>query len=323
MKALIFGINGQDGSYLAELLLKKGYRVFGWIPDNISVTLENIDHILKKISLTKGNLLDQKSIQHVIEESMPDEIYNFASPSFPATSWDDAVKVGDIVGLGVSRLLDAIRIVQPGTHFYQASSSEMFGLPNESPQSELTPFHPRNPYGVAKLYAHWMTVNYRHKYNLFAVSGILFNHESPRRGFEFVTRKITHEAVRIKLGVSAELQIGNIDTRRDWGYAGDYVEAIWMMLNHPQPQDFVIGTGETHTVREFLDEAFSILDLDWHQYVKINPNLYRVEEGKILQSNPSKAWNTLGWHHCVTFKELVRLMVQADFDRYQGSSNYK
>jgi GDPmannose 4,6-dehydratase len=311
-KALILGVNGQDGSYLAEFLLEKEYQVIGWIPSSIPTTLDNIQHILDRLIITKGDLQDQASLSACLEEYYPDEVYNLAAPSFTATAWKTAVQTGDIAGLGVVRLLEAIRCVYPQAHFYQASSSEIFGNPLETPQNESTPFHPRNPYGMAKLYAHWATVNYRQHYNLFAVSGILYNHESPRRSIDFVTRKITHAAARIKAGLERELMLGNLDSNRDWGYAGDFVEAMWKMVNLSAPQDFVIGTGKLHSVRDFLDEAFGYLNLDWHDYVRVDPNYFRREDGGILLSDSRQAEELLGWQARMPFTDLVRLMVNAD-----------
>ena len=311
-KALILGINGQDGSYLAEFLLGKEYQVIGWIPASIPVSLDNIQHILDRILITKGDLLNQDSLEACIEEFRPDEVYNLAAPSAPTASWDMAVQTGDIIGLGVVRLLEAIRCGYPQAHFYQASSSEIFGTTTQTPQNETTPFQPRNPYGMAKLYAHWATINYRQRYNLFAVSGILYNHESPRRSIDFVTRKISHTAARIKAGLTNELLLGNLDSRRDWGFAGDFVEAMWKMLNIRDPQDFVIGTGGTHSVREFLDEAFGYLKLDWHDYVRIDPNNIRPDDNSTLQSDPRKAHRVLGWQAKVPFTDLVRIMVNTD-----------
>ena len=312
-KALILGVNGQDGSYLAEFLLDREYQVIGWIPTSIPISFDNIQHLLDRIIITKGDILDQDSLNACMEEYHPDEVYNLAAPSFAAASWKAAVQVGDIVALGVVRLLEAIRCVYPQAHFFQASSSEMYGNPTETPQNETTPFHPRNPYGMAKLYAHWATVNYRQRYNLFAVSGILFNHESPRRPVEFVTRKITNSAARIKAGLEHELLLGNLDGQRDWGFAGDYVEAMWMMLQKDQPDDFVIGLGQIHTVRDLLDQAFSYVNLDWHEYVKVDPTLFRKQES-ILRADTSKAKLMLGWEPRVSFKDLVHIMVDADLE---------
>ena len=313
-KALILGVNGQDGSYLAEFLLDKGYQVIGWIPSSIPISFENIQHILDKIIITKGDLLDQDSLNACMEEYHPDEVYNFAAPSFVVTSWKAAVQVGDIAALGVLRLLEAIRLIHPQAHFFQASSSEMFGNPVETPQNEATPFQPRNPYGMAKVYAHWATVNYRQRYRLFAVSGITFNHESPRRPAEYVTRKITRAAARIKAGLERELIMGDLDARRDWGFAGDYIEAMWRMLQRDQPDDFVIGTGQIHSVRDLLDQAFEYVDLDWHAYVKVDPGLFRKEEN-ILQADIRKAKRSLGWEPRVFFKDLVHIMVDADLEQ--------
>ena len=317
-KALILGVNGQDGSYLTELLLSKDYQVVGWVPDGIPVSFENIQHVLDQITIVKGGLGSQESLFELIEEHRPDEVYNLASPSSPSASWDDVVNVCDITATGVARLLEAIRLVHPTARFYQASSSEMFGNPVESPQDENTPFQPRNPYGIAKLHAHWLTVNYRGRYGLFAVSGILYNHESPRRPVEFVTRKITRAAARIKAGLDNELHLGNLDGQRDWGFAGDYVEAMWMMLQKDSPDDFVIGTGETHTVSNLLDQAFSYVDLDWHEYVKIDPTLFRKEES-ILRADISKAKRMLGWAPRVCFQELISIMVEKDLKLVMGS----
>jgi len=312
-KALILGVNGQDGSYLAEFLLDKEYQVIGWIPASIPITFDNIQHIINRIIITKGDLLDQDSLNACMEEYHPDEVYNLAAPSFAAASWKSVVQVGDIIALGVARILESIRCVHPQAHFFQASSSEMFGNPTESPQSEMTPFHPRNPYGMAKIYAHWATVTYRQHYDLFAVSGIMFNHESPRRPVEYVSRKITHAAAKIKAGLEHELLLGNLDGQRDWGFAGDYVEAMWMMLQKDQPQDFVIGTGQSHTVRDMLDQVFSCVDLDWHEYVKVDPTLFRNDEG-IMRADISKAKRILGWEPRLNFHDLVHIMVNADLD---------
>lgn len=311
-RALILGVNGQDGSYLAEFLLEREYQIIGWIPASIPTPFDHIQHILDRITLTKGDLLDQMSLNACLEEYRPDEVYNLAAPSFTATSWKSAVQTGDIAGLGVVRLLEAIRCVYPQAHFYQASSSEIFGNPIVTPQNEATPFHPRNPYGMAKLYGHWATVNYRQHYNLFAVSGILYNHESPRRSVDFVTRKISTAAARIKAGLQSELLLGNLDSRRDWGFAGDFVEAMWKMVNLKEPHDFVIGTGRLHSVCEFLDEAFGYLNMDWHDYVRVDPNYFRPEDGGILQSDSRQAQKVLGWQARMPFPVLVRLMVNAD-----------
>jgi GDPmannose 4,6-dehydratase len=308
------GINGQDGSYLAEFLLSKGYEIIGWIPSTIPISFENIQNILDKITLTKGNLLDQKSLNLCVGEYCPDEIYNLASPSSPTASWDETVLVTDVTALGVARLLESIRLIRPQTRYYQSSSSELFGNPVEVPQKETTPFHPRNPYGIAKLCAHWLTVRYREHYNLSAVSGILFNHESPRRDERFVTRKITRAVAAIKAGKQKELSLGNLEARRDWGYAPDYVAAMWKMLHVEPLDDFVVGTGEANSVREFLDEAFGYADLDWHDYVKIDERYFRPTEVVILQSDPSKARRVIGWEPRVSFQDLVKVMVDADLE---------
>ena len=313
-KALILGVNGQDGSYLAELLLSKAYQVVGWTPENVPVSLDNIQHILDKITLTEGNLLDQDSLNACMEEHRPDEVYNLASPSSPSASWDAVVPVGEATALGVARLLEAIRLVHPKARFYQASSSELFGTPVEVPQNENTPFRPRNPYGIAKLYAHWLTVNYRQRYGLYAVSGILYNHESPRRGETFVTRKITRAVAAIVAGTQKDLYLGNLEARRDWGYAPDYVAAMWKMLQADQADDFVIGTGELHSVKEFLDEACGYLNLEWNDYVKIDPCYFRPAEVDHLQADPRKAQRVLGWEPRVGFRELARIMVDADME---------
>jgi GDPmannose 4,6-dehydratase len=319
-KALVLGINGQDGSYLGELLLERGVEVVGWIPSSIPVSLEDIQHIIKRIQIVEGSLSDQEAINACIEEHRPDEIYNLASPSSPVASWDSTVEVGDMPGLGVARLLEAIRVIRPAAHFYQASSSELFGNPVDVPQNETTPFRPRNPYGIAKLYAHWLTVRYRQKYGLFAVSGILFNHESPRRGVQFVTRKITHTAAKIKLGLESELRLGNLDARRDWGFARDYTEAMWLMMHQEAAGDFVIGTAETHSVREFCELAFGFLDLDYRDYVVQDPQFYRHLETRQLVADYSKAFKKLGWHPNLKFEELVKLMVDADLTTLQSNS---
>jgi GDPmannose 4,6-dehydratase len=313
--ALITGITGQDGSYLAELLLAKGYRVVGMARRSSVVTFERIQHIQDEIDIIQGDLHDQSSLMDLIEQYQPDEVYNLAAQSFVPTSWNQPVLTGEVTALGVTRMLEAIRLFSPKTRFYQASSSEMFGKVWEVPQRESTPFYPRSPYGVAKCYGHWITVNYRESYNLFAVSGILFNHESPRRGIEFVTRKITYNAVRIKLGLAKELRLGNLDSRRDWGFAGDYVEAMWRMLNQEKPDDYVVGTGETHSVREFCEKAFGYLDLDYQEYVIQDPRYYRPAEVDLLVSDPSYARQKLGWTPQVSFGGLVQTMVDSDMKR--------
>lgn len=313
--AIITGVNGQDGSYLAEFLLEMNYTVIGWIPDHIQVSFDYIDHILDKIQLTKGNLSNQKHLNWLIAEFLPDEVYHFASPSSPAKSWNSVIDVGDAAGLGVARFLEAIRKVKPDTKFYQASSSELFGIPAEVPQNEKTPFRPRNPYGVAKLFAHMMVVNYRNKYGMYSAAGILYNHESPRRSPEFVTRKISQGAAKIKLGLSNSLHLGDLDARRDWGYARDYIEAIYAIMHQDTPQDFVIGTGITHSVRDFCEAAFKFLDLDYKDYVVQDPNLTRPHEQKQLVANPLKAKNELGWEAKTGFDDLAELMVKADLDQ--------
>jgi GDPmannose 4,6-dehydratase len=311
-KALITGITGQDGSYLAEFLLTRGYEVVGMVRRSSTINFHRIAHIQNDITLTSGDLADQVSLIHVLEEHRPDEVYNLAAQSFVQTSWSQPVFTGEVTALGVTRMLDAIRIYNPKIRFYQASSSEMFGKVVEVPQRETTPFYPRSPYGVAKVYGHWITVNYRESYDLYAVSGILFNHESPRRGLEFVTRKISHAVAQIKLGKSNELRLGNLDARRDWGFAGDYVRAMWLMLQHDRPEDFVVATGETHSVEEFLDLAFGCVDLDWHDYVVQDSRFMRPAEVDLLVGDPAKAGQKLGWEPAVAFPQLVKMMVEAD-----------
>lgn len=313
--ALITGITGQDGSYLAELLLKKGYRVVGVARRSSTVSSERIEHLLDELTLVQGDLHDQGSLLAFLEEYKPDEVYNLAAQSFVPTSWNQPALTGDVTALGVTRILEAIRFVNPKIRFYQASSSEMFGKVVEVPQNESTPFYPRSPYGVAKVYGHWITVNYRESFDMFAVSGILFNHESPRRGIEFVTRKITDGAARIKLGLAKDLHLGNLDAQRDWGFAGDYVEAMWMMLQQDKPDNYVIGTGETHSVREFCEIAFGHVGLDYNQFVVQNERFYRPAEVDLLISDPSKARATLGWEPSLSFQELVKMMVDADIAR--------
>ena len=313
--ALITGITGQDGSYLAEHLLEEGYRVVGMTRRSSTDVQERIEHIVDRIEIVSGDLLDQSSMTKIVAEVRPEEIYNLAAQSFVPTSWAQPVLTGEFTALGVTRVLEAIRAVDSTIRFYQASSSEMFGKVQEVPQVETTPFYPRSPYGVAKVYGHWITVNYRESYDLFAVSGILFNHESPRRGKEFVTRKITDGVARIKLKIAAELRLGNIDAFRDWGFAGDYVRAMWMMLQQPQPVDYVISTGEAHSVREFLEIAFSAVDLDYEKYVVVDPRFYRPAEVDHLIGDPSKAKRGLGWAPNTSFAELVEMMVRADLAR--------
>ena len=316
--ALITGITGQDGSYLAELLLSKGYRVIGMARRASTVTYERIQHILDDITVIQGDLTDQGSLLSMLEEYRPDEIYNLAAQSFVPTSWNQPVLTGDVTALGVTRLLEAIRFINPKIKFYQASSSEMFGKVLEVPQRETTPFYPRSPYGVAKVYAHWITVNYRESFNLFSVSGILFNHESPRRGLEFVTRKISDGVARIKLGLSRELRLGNLESRRDWGFAGDYVRAMWLMLQREKPDNYVVGTGETHSVREFCELAFGHVGLDYNQHVVRDPLYYRPAEVDELVSDPKKAGNVLGWEPTMNFSQLVHMMVDADIERLKA-----
>lgn len=313
--ALITGITGQDGSYLAELLLSKGYRVIGVARRSSTVTFERIEHLLDEITVVQGDLHDQGSLLSLLEEYRPTEVYNLAAQSFVPTSWNQPALTGDITALGVTRILESIRFVNPKTRFYQASSSEMFGKVLEVPQKETTPFYPRSPYGVAKVYGHWITVNYRESFDMFAVSGILFNHESPRRGMEFVTRKISDGAARIKLGLAKELRLGNLESQRDWGFAGDYVEAMWRMMQQDKPDNFVIGMGETHSVREFCEIAFGHVGLDYNDHVVQDEKFYRPAEVDLLISDPSKARAVLGWEPEVTFKELVIMMVDADVER--------
>ena len=321
VKALIMGVDGQDGSYLAELLLSKDYDVIGWVPNSIPVSYENIEHILDRLTIIKGDFLDQEGLNHLIEIHQPDELYNLASPSSPSSSWENIAHKSNITALGVARLLEAIRLKSPLTKIYQASSSEIFGEPVEVPQNENTPFHPRNPYGIAKLHAHWLIVNYRSEYNLFAVSGILYNHESPRRGFQYVTRKISQGAAEIKLGLRDELLLGNLDARRDWGYAQDYVYAMWLMLQQNDPDDYVVGTGKTHSVREFCDIAFNKLGLDYKKFVKVTKELYRAEESKQLVADCKKIRNTLHWEPDVSFSSLVKMMVENDYQLIHSSTD--
>ncbi|MFO0881138.1 MAG: GDP-mannose 4,6-dehydratase [Gemmataceae bacterium] len=310
--AFITGITGQDGSYLAELLLEKGYRVCGMVRRSSTENFERIAHIRDRIELFQADLLDQTSIAGVLAQTQPDEVYNLAAQSFVATSWHQPVLTAEYTAVGVTRMLDAIRQVCPKARFYQASSSEMYGKVLETPQTETTPFYPRSPYGVAKVYGHYITVNYRESYNMFACSGILFNHESPRRGLEFVTRKITHHVAQIKCGLTNELRLGNLSAKRDWGYAGDYVQAMWLMLQQDTPDDFVVGTGETHTVEEFVEIAFGHVGLDWKKYVVIDPKFVRPAEVDLLLGNPGKAKRVLGWEPTVSFEGLVKMMVDSD-----------
>lgn len=314
-KALITGITGQDGSYLADLLVEKDYEVFGLIRRTSTPNLSNIQHLLGKVKLLSGDLTDQGSLINAVSEVQPDEFYNLAAQSFVGASWVQPVLTGDVTGVGVTNALEAIRIGKPDTKFYQASSSEMFGKVQETPQNEQTSFYPRSPYGVAKAYGHWMTVNYRESFNMYACSGILFNHESPRRGFEFLPRKVSDGVARIALGLEKELRLGNLDAKRDWGYAGDYVEAMWLMLQQDTPDDYVIATGETHTVRDLVDIAFNYVGLDYEKHVVIDPKFYRPAEVDLLLGDYSKARNRLNWKPKVSFKELVEMMVEKDFNR--------
>jgi GDPmannose 4,6-dehydratase len=318
--ALITGITGQDGSYLAEFLLAKGYRVGGLVRRASTENFQRIEHLRDRLTLYQADLLDQSSLAAALHQSRPDEVFNLAAMSFVPTSWQQPVLTGEFTALGVTRLLDALRQSCPAARFYQASSSEMFGKVRETPQKETTPFHPRSPYGVAKVYGHYITVNYRESYNLFACSGILFNHESPRRGLEFVTRKISHGVARIKLGLADELRLGNLQAKRDWGFAGDYVQAMWLMLQQDEPDDFVIGTGETHRVEEFVQIAFDRAGLDWRKYVIEDPQFYRPAEVDLLLADPTHARRKLGWRPAVNFEELVTMMVDADVAALGGTS---
>ncbi|MBI1967365.1 MAG: GDP-mannose 4,6-dehydratase [Gemmatimonadetes bacterium] len=313
--AVITGVTGQDGSYLAELLLDKGYDVVGVVRRTSHDSYERIGHLLDRIRVVPADLLDQHSLTAVIRDAKPDEVYNLAAQSFVPTSWTQPVLTGEFTALGVTRLLEAVRLAHPQARFYQASSSEMFGKATETPQRETTPFYPRSPYGVAKVYGHWITVNYRESYGLYAVSGILFNHESPRRGLEFVTRKISDGVARIVQGKAKELRLGNLDARRDWGYAGDYVDAMWRMLQQPTPEDYVIGTGEMHSVRDLCDVAFGHVGLDWRKYVKVDPQFVRPAEVDLLLADPAKGRRKLGWTPRVSFEQLVTMMVDADLER--------
>ncbi len=321
-KALITGITGQDGSYLAEFLLGRGYEVIGMVRRTSTINFDRIRDFQDRIEIVQGDLLDQVSLINILQEHRPNEVYNLAAQSFVPTSFQQPVLTGEFTALGVTRVLDAIRIVDPQIRFYQASSSEMFGKVHEVPQRETTPFYPRSPYGVAKVYGHWITINYRESYNLFACSGILFNHESPRRGLEFVTHKITHAVARIKLGLADELRLGNLDARRDWGYAPDYVHAMWLMLQHDHPDDYVVATGETHSVREFCQVAFDYVGLDWEKHVVVDPKFYRPAEVDLLVGDPSKAGRILHWEPTVTFQQLVRIMVDADLAALQQTGNH-
>ena len=314
--ALITGITGQDGSYLADFLLEQGYQVLGMVRRSSTVNFDRITHLQEQeaLEIVQGDLLDQMSLIDILREYNPDEVYNLAAQSFVPTSWRQPVLTGEFTALGITRILDAIRIVNPEIRFYQASSSEMFGKVREVPQSEDTPFYPRSPYGVAKVYGHWITINYRESYNLFACSGILFNHESPRRGLEFVTHKVTYAAARIKLGLADELRLGNLEARRDWGYAGDYVRAMWLMLQQDEPDDYVIATGETHSVRRLCEVAFGSLGLNYEDYVVIDEKFYRPAEVDLLIGDCSKARDKLGWEPKVNFEALISMMVEADLE---------
>ena len=316
-RALITGVTGQDGSYLAEFLLSKGYEVLGMVRRTSTINFDRIRHFQNDVTIVQGDLLDQMSLLDILREFHPQEVYNLAAQSFVPTSWKQPVLTGEFTALGVTRILDAIRIVDPGIRFYQASSSEMFGRVRETPQKETTPFYPRSPYGVAKVYAHWITINYRESYDLFACSGILFNHESPRRGLEFVTHKVTYGAARIKLGLADELRLGNLEAQRDWGYAADYVQAMWSMLQQDEPDDYVIATGETHSVQALCEAAFGHLDLDWREYVVCDPQFFRPAEVDLLVGDASKAHAKLDWEPCVKFEELIQLMVAADLKALQ------
>lgn len=317
-RALITGVTGQDGSYLAELLLEKGYDVYGVVRRTSTETIERVNHIRDRICFVQADLTDQVSVIDAVSEIRPHEIYNLAAQSFVPTSWRQPILTGDVTALGVTRMLEAVRVVDRSIRFYQASSSEMFGLVQETPQTERTPFYPRSPYGVAKVYGHWITVNYRESYGMFAVSGILFNHESPRRGLEFVTRKITDGVARIKLGLTSELRLGNLDAKRDWGYAQDYVRAMWQMLQQDAPDDYVVSSGATHSVQQFCEIAFAHLGLDWRAHVVTDPAYYRPAEVHELLGDCRKARDTLGWVPETTFEQLVRLMVDADLKRVES-----
>ncbi len=314
--ALISGITGQDGSYLAEFLLDKGYRVIGIVRRSSTTPYERIAHLIDRVELVSADLLDQTSLTDVVGLYQPEEVYNLAAQSFVQTSWSQPVLTGEFTALGVTRMLEAVKKAAPKARFYQASSSEMFGKVQESPQRETTPFYPRSPYGVAKVYGHWITVNYRESFGLYAVSGILFNHESPRRGLEFVTRKVTDGAARIKLGLARELRLGNLEARRDWGYAADYVDAMWRMLQQDAPDDYVIGTGKTWSVRQVCEAAFGAVGLDYRDYVAQDERFFRPAEVDLLVADPGKARRQLGWEPRVAFEELIDMMVRADMDRH-------
>jgi GDPmannose 4,6-dehydratase len=321
MRALITGITGQDGSYLAELLLEKGYEVFGIVRRSSVKKFDRIETIIDDIELVEGDLTDQSSLDSVIHAVQPDEVYNLAAQSFVPVSWNQPVLTGDVTGLGVIRILEAIRKHRPTAKFLQASSSEMFGKVRETPQTEKTAFYPRSPYGAAKVFGHYITVNYRESYGLFACSAMGFNHESPRRGMEFVTRKVTHQVARIKCGLARKLMMGNLDAKRDWGFAGDYVHAMWLMLQQAEPEDYVLATGKTHSIRDLLEIAFSAVGLDWQDYVEIDPKLIRPAEVDVLSGDATKAWEKLGWKPRVGFEELIKMMVQADLEAVQRAEN--
>src|ERR1700677_336076 len=320
-KALITGITGQDGSHLADLLLSKGYRVYGMVLRSSTENFKRLDHIRDRVELMQGDLIDHTSVVHIFEQVGPDEVYNLAAMSFVPTSWQQPVLTAEFTALGVTRLLRSSRQICPQARFYQASSSEMFGKVRETPQKETTAFYPRSPYGVAKVYGHFITVNYRESYGMHASSGILFNHEGPRRGLEFVTRKITHGVARIKLGLVQELRLGNLQAKRDWGFAGDYVRAMWLMMQQDTPDDFVVGTGATHSIEEFVQIAFERVGLDWRKHVIVDPQFYRPAEVDVLQADPSKIRDVLGWEPEVTFEQLVHMMVDADLAALRGQPN--
>jgi GDPmannose 4,6-dehydratase len=320
-KALITGITGQDGSYLAEFLLEKGYTVYGLVRRSSTINFERIAHLQERIELIPGDLLDQSSLLAALDKTEPEEVYNLAAQSFVPTSWSQPVLTGEFTALGVTRLLEAVRLVNPAIRFYQASSSEMFGMAEESPQTERTRFYPRSPYGVAKLYGHWITVNARESYNLFACSGILFNHESPRRGIEFVTRRVSHNVARIKLGLQNKLRMGNLDVERDWGFAGDYVRAMWLMLQQDAPEDYVIATGLPHSVRHLVELAFAHVGLDYQQHVEIDPNLLRPAEVYHLRGDYTKARDRLGWQPTMSFEQLVANMVDSDISLLSNTAS--
>jgi GDPmannose 4,6-dehydratase len=320
-KVLITGITGQDGSYLADMLLEKGYEVYGMVRRSSVEKLDRIEHIRDRINFVQADLLDQLSIISIIKQVNPDEVYNLAAMSFVPTSWSQPVLTGEFTGIGVTRMLEAVRLVNKDIRFYQASSSEMFGKVKEIPQTENTPFHPRSPYGVAKVYGHYITVNYRESYDIFAASGILFNHESPRRGLEFVTKKVTNAAAKIKLGLLDYLYLGNMDSKRDWGFAKDYVEAMWLMLQQDEPDDYVIATGESHSVKEWVQASFECLGLDWEKYVKIDQKFIRPAEVDLLIGDSSKAQKVLGWKPKVNFEQLVKIMVEYDYNQLKKANN--